>query len=241
MIKINYRGRLGNNLFQYAFSRLVADCFGYKLCSDLPPNPILRATPIKNGKIFITSPVIIKDGEGNYFPESLEERTYITDGYYQNIDYYKDKRDEVKSFFRYHIPEKINFDDIVIHVRLKDYKIFGDGGTVIHPCYYIEALKKESFRKVYVVTDEPSDKEYFSFLAGYEHEFFSGSSLISFYFLMGFNRMVMGNSSFSWWAAFLGNPSKVYTFKPWIKYCSHINKLWDVENAVALNGTFKKY
>ena len=94
---------------------------------------------------------------------------------------------------------------------------------------------------MYVVTDEPSDKEYFSFLAGYEHEFFSGSSLISFYFLMSFNRMVMGNSSFSWWAAFLGNPSKVYTFKPWMKYCSHINKLWDVENAVALNGTFKKY
>ncbi len=99
MIKINYRGRLGNNLFQYAFSRLVADYFGYKLCSELPLNPILGTTPVKKGKIFNTPPMIIEDGKGNYFPEFLEERTYITDGYYQNIDYYKDKRGEVKSFF----------------------------------------------------------------------------------------------------------------------------------------------
>ena len=243
MIQVNYSGRLGNHLFQYVFSRLVAEKFGYQLVSDLPQNPIIRSSPLPKGKIFNTSPVIIGEGlgPGYHFPESLGEFTYIVDGYFQNIDYYREKRELIKGFFSYSCPTQINFDDIVIHVRLRDYKIFGIGGSVIDPQYYVEALEREKFRKIYVVTDEPGDKEYFRFLQGYEYEFFAGSATVSFYFLMSFDRIVIGNSSFSWWAAFLGNYSRIYTFKPWLKYCSHINRLWDIENVVPLSGGFRHY
>ena len=42
-----------------------------------------------------------------------------------------------------------------------------------------------------------------------------------FNFLRSFENIVVGNSTFSWWAAFLGQNKNVYAYKHWQR--SHVN------------------
>jgi hypothetical protein len=50
------------------------------------------------------------------------------------------------------------------------------------------------------------------------------------------DRVICGNSSFSWWAAFLGKPKACFTFKPWMRF-SPLN-LASMVGATPVDGQF---
>lgn len=239
MIVIQYLGKFGNNLFQYAFGRLLAISFNYSLGSDLIENHVITAHDNVKGLSYSNDPTVISDinQPGNFFPSQLEERLYILYGYFQNIDYYRNRRKLVQSFFNYRKPP-VNKNDIVLHVRLGDYKYFGPKGIVIHPQYYLDVLKKEEFDKIYIVTDDPNDTDYFRHFRYFNPAIINSSVKDDFYFIMSFDKVIMSNSTFSWWATFLGDASTIYTFKPWIRHCPHVNRLWDIQNALTVDGKF---
>jgi hypothetical protein len=239
MIVIQYLGKFGNNLFQYAFGRLLAISFNYSLGTDLIDNAVIVANGNVKGLSYYNYPTVISDinQSGNFFPSQLEERLYILYGYFQNIDYYRNRRKLIQSFFNYKKP-LMNKSDIVLHVRLGDYKNFGPKGIVIHPQYYLDILRKEEFDKIYIVTDDPNDTDYFRHFRYYNPTIINSSVKDDFYFIMSFDKVIMSNSTFSWWATFLGDASTIYTFKPWIRHCPHVNRLWDIQNALTVDGRF---
>jgi len=243
MIKIKWTGgRFGNSLFLYTFARLVARKFQYKLATDLPENDILINSENPGGYVYENDPIEINDLSSNAFflPCNLEKRLHIIHGYFQNINYYQENEQEIKSFFIYEKQEKIT-KDIVMHVRLTDYKKFGPKGTVIHPSFYSNILDKEPFDKVYIVTDEPGDTDYFKHFKKYNHEIIHDSAKNDFFFMMQFDRIISSNSTFSWWASFLGNASKIYTFVPWLRNCDDYYQNWRMRNSVPRHGEFIDY
>lgn len=244
MIEIKWAGgRFGNVLFQYSFARLVAEKFGYKLVADLPANDILTNSPSPNGLEFDGEPLTICDvnrGGAYHMPSSLLRRRYVVHGFFQNIDYYSGNEERIRSFFRCD-EQPIDEANIAAHVRLGDYKQFGPGGTVIHPSFYTEILNRSTFDKLYVVTDEPTDSRYMSQFKRYPHKIISGSAADDFKFMMRFKRIIIANSSFSWWAAMLGNAVEIHTFMPWLRNCTDYHEIWRVRGCRPHHGSFADY
>lgn len=94
-------------------------------------------------------------------------------------------------------------DTIIMH-----YRYYNLPGWVNLTSYYKEALKKLPSKPVLVVTDN-IDEAYKSI--GINCDYTSNSPIMDFYLLCHADYMVMANSTFSWWGAYL---SKAMTVAP---------------------------
>jgi hypothetical protein len=115
---------------------------------------------------------------------------------------------------------------LVVHIRLGDYKIERDFG-VLHPQYYIDNIEKlwqkGGFGKIWVFSDEIelaekyfhlSDKTNFRFVPEID-----GSASFTLEVMRSGFGYIIGNSTFSWWAAFLSYAESplVIAPDPWFK------------------------
>ena len=91
----------------------------------------------------------------------------------------------------------------------------------------------------------PVDNEYLSAFKRYNPIVISSgfswppnqNTIDDFKFLASFNKMILSNSTFAWWAAFFGSPQAVYTFRPWIGP-SNVIRLSDFPNSTSSDGRF---
>lgn len=222
MLSIDYFGRTGNQIFQMCFARLLAKKNGLGIITQ-PPQffyPIKSAEPGKlnmNVEEVVFSDEVRQDHTRDWFSEDHTKSNIRLHGYFQSAEYYNDDRDEIKGYFELPKIER-NYDDIVVHLRLTDY-FWSRVRSVISPRWYFDILDKEKFRKLYVVAeDHPTSKKYLSyFKSKYRNfEFVSGSAASDFDFIRNFDRIVCSNSTYAWWAAFLSDASKIWTFKKWM-------------------------
>lgn len=232
MITYDSGGRLGNRLFQYVVPRLLAEKLGYALSPQYAYNATITPTPLKSGAYYDNDKVVIQETVGmkSLLDLDYEKRHYHLTGYWQDSDYYIPNREQILGFFNERAPEDLNHHDIVMHVRLDDYKQFGAGGTVISPEYYLDCLIRENFEHLYIVTDAPFD-EYMMKFKMFDPIFPKGSEKDDFWFMTKFSRIICGNSTFSWWAAFLSNAETIYVPECWIRNSYDINHhLEDISN-----------
>ena len=224
MITYNTAGRIGNQLFQYTIARLLAEKIGFELGHQYDWNDTITATPLKPGKRYSNDPITIveKIDTGNILERKYEKRHYHLSGFWQEAHYYLPYREQILGFFNEKATTKTDKANIVMHVRLSDYKIFGKGGTVLDPQYYIDCLEYEIFDDLFIVTDAPND-DYFNAFEKYNPIYNFGTEKQDFWFLTQFDRIICGNSSFSWWAAFLSNATKIFTPDCWIRNSNDIN------------------
>lgn len=122
MIKVNYKGRLGNQLFQYSLGRLLAERTGRKL--ECPPLPGFPATYDKvEGYV---KPLTCRF-ERQHIDLAIAETTsvgIILDGFFQRYDYYKNDKDKIRGWLnRDWEPADAGPDDVVVHVRRTQNKI----------------------------------------------------------------------------------------------------------------------
>lgn len=238
VVSVNYFGRYGNNLFQYVAARLFAEKNGYKMIVP-PPNGFLIAKnhPILNGSF-----------DGNYYnntmlsnvnnPEVKQQDTIVVfNGYFQDSKQYNPYRAQIKEMFDLD-PIQKNTEDIVVHLRLTDY-FWSRNKWVISPLWYIQLIKKEKYRNCYIVVEpHVTNKEYLKYFDNIKNvKIVTGNTAAEdFEFIRSFDRIICSNSTFCWWAAFLSDASKIYTFKPWIRD-PKVN-LADIPNGKAVPGEF---
>jgi hypothetical protein len=154
-------------------------------------------------------------------------------GFFQQSKRYIPYRDQIKSWLVK--PYKTtNFKDIVIHLRADDY----GKAHRIHPRWFTDILDKETFEKVYIVMN-PIEPEYLTYFDRHEYQFqvISGTVKHDFEFIASFNKIICSNSTFCWWAAFLGNPECVYTFAKWLPNNPQID-LTELPNGIVVDGDF---
>ena len=75
--------------------------------------------------------------------------------------------------------------------------------------FYEKCIDYAKPSKIYLVTDSPKDS-YFSQFDKYNHEIISESPWGDFAFISSSDQVCAANSTFSWWAAFLSNATKIY-------------------------------
>lgn len=244
-----YVGRFGNNLFQYAACRLLSVKNGLKLEVDWPHDGILKVLPWNNAGEVVHDNIKNLEFYGERLNDPRDrhilERYYrhsnvILDGYFQRADYFNKYRDIIKGWFEpCTIPR--NEDDWVISYRVTDYW-HPRVDSVIDPEWHISILDNEGYfsgsnkSKVYIVTEDSGDP-CVKYLQNK-----TGATIVSedikhdFNFIRSFDKIINANGSFSWWASFLGEQSKCYFFKKWMRY--HNLDLAGMIGGKAINGEF---
>jgi len=207
MIEVRYRARLGNWLFQYCFARILAEELGYQLAAESIPQFAGTFTPVL-GKAF-EAPVWECPENAN-LDEILADRTprrIVVGGYMQDYRYYRPYREKIRAWLA--LPpsrEQPEPDALVLHVRLGDYRYLG---WVLAPEYYHLIIARERFSRLYVVTDEPNSP-YLETFARYKPTLVAGSAFGSLRFIRAARRIVLAQSTFSWWGAYLSEAERIY-------------------------------
>jgi hypothetical protein len=211
MIKVEYVSRLGNNLFQYCFGRILAEKHGYLLKVD-PIKGFKNTSKKINGKNYSKNGNIkINDWTKDLdkIIKNPPKKEIILTGWFQKYSFYKNYKNEIKKWLEIDYPNlpKISNNDIVIHMRRGDYI---ELDFALSYNFYKKCLAKVKYNKIYVCTDGPKDHFVQKFLKEYNAELFHQSMLEDFCFMKKFNKIIMSASTFSWWAAYLSNAKEIF-------------------------------
>ena len=246
MVTTEYHGRAGNNLFQYVFARMLAEKNGLELATKWT-GKLLTATPHKPGRsnadYAVTRIGSLYTGDRSYNAAFLrndyrEHRVHCA-GFWQQPEYYWPHREQIREYFNEKFP-CTEPDAIVMHMRFGDYWS-GEVASVIHPSWHRQCLQmlkwRPRTRKVYIVCENPKEP----FLVHYQQFqpiIVSKSPEEDFRLIASCGTVLCSNSSFSWWAAFLGHAKRVFTFGPhWMRFSPYV-KLHETPTWEYVKGSF---
>lgn len=111
-------------------------------------------------------------------------------------------------------PIPLEPDDVVLHVRLSDFEL---ANLVIDPVPQIKILRELKPKRLIIVCAAPktdAEKNYLLFFEEFKPVFQHGTELEDFAVLRCANRIIVSNSTFSWFAAFLGNATERWIPEP---------------------------
>ncbi len=180
MVKINYQGRFGNNLFQFAAAKVIADRLGLNI-----ENPLEQSIlPHKN-----------------VFEENGGDGVSV-DGFFQTPS-------AVFEFKRLQFSPIQEREGTFVHVRLGDLLESHSqaGNRFASANYYRKAL--EDSNGGYISSDSPDDPIVKELCAEYSMELYQDSPENTIKFGAAFSKKVLSLGTFSWWIGFLGSQKEV--------------------------------
>lgn len=212
MISVNYRGFLGNNLFQYAFGRILAERMNTSLF-------------IKNNKtylsIFKNIVSIDRKEDSKEFrilnPNKYDisklcecDCSYILNGFFQFYFYYKEYKKDIKEWFRtddilFNIND-IQEKDSLISLRVKkDMKRIVGENEYKYVDEMIEQYPLIPGYKTYVVSDDIDDDISKQVIKKFNAIAIPTDKITNFLTIQKFKRIYLSPSTYAWWAAWLSN------------------------------------
>jgi hypothetical protein len=255
MIGIVIQGRLGNQMFQYAFAlaaskKLRTNFLLYE--NEYSTNDLMSYFQLKRytpsfistlqKKIFYQFKYynnIIEVDESVKYAENKGRLGYnncLYKGFFQSTDYFKGYEKLVKTEFTIKQEHVIdvrkllqihnNKPLIVAHVRRTDYLEYGKeslgGKNLTLPFEYYQLCFEKigtlnNYNIVFVTDDPVYVRENFSHFNPIISS--QNSSIIDFQILGAGKVIVVANSSFSWWAAYLSEQAtKIFAPKYWLGF-----------------------
>jgi len=204
MIEVKFEGRLGNNLFQYALGRILAEDLGYRLKSPAISH-FHRTTDEIHGASY-ENPVEILTDENCDLQRVLANRSprkIVLDGYFQDWRFYRPYRERIRDWFSLDsiVCEKPGADDVVVQVRRTDYVRIG---WALPFSYYQTAIEKLLPRngRLIIATDDPADP-FFRRFRRWRPTFLKGGIMETMASMAAAQRVIMSQSTFAWWPTFL--------------------------------------
>jgi len=231
MVGVKSAGRLGNQMFQFAFIYSFAkkahtgfyidmfDKLGYFECSNkfYFQNSInkIRAQFLRICGKLDEIKISNLDPEFKRLINEKRDNTFFI-GYFQSYICFSDSNHELKNLFqikkKYQTGIALDSPYIGIHVRLGDYMELGNknlGNDIsLSKKYYADALNRldtENYKLVVVSDNIEKAKELLP--EQYSYKFYQDTEIIDFQTLLNAEKLVISNSTFSWWAAYLNNRS----------------------------------
>lgn len=232
MLSVTLYGRFGNQLWQYAVCRTVAEKLNYKFhipryfqnylgCDLGEPNEEINSFfPSQNNHCHIQ-----KYDERIF---SIPDGTKI-DGYHQSEKYILENRNNILNWFSVPNPEdllrmiNLNDDTCVINFRGGDYAPMNE--VFLPQKFWDESISKMkeinpnmTFK---VVTDDPNlASQFFPDFEIYHFGIIQDFSIVKYA-----KYLIIANSTFSWWAAWLNEKVEI-TIAPkyWMRH--NISKGW---------------
>jgi len=214
MIFTRYGGRLGNNLFQFAFSATLSKLSGVPFAAK----PI-RGFP---GTANQTSERSFRDGiklQGQAcnlnlgLLATLAETTDVAiDCHPQAIHYYEPHKSWLCQLLApeegYY--ERVQKGDIALHLRLGDF-FHSKKSNSKYPVEGIHhLLRNTDFDTCVVVTNSPTHPLVKSLKSEFRCVILSGRRMDDYRTLYHAERLIISPSTFSWWAAWSGRATQVF-------------------------------
>ncbi len=247
MIGIYFKGRMGNQLFQYAFYKYLKEKKPNSFVFFLNPRHayISKYFDLGSDNYLFDSfayaaiakllPKALKFKEHyshNFFaPKDINptERT-VYHGYFQS-DYYLKKlsrplnlevKQKYKDAFRAELGELFDRNKtIVVHIRRTDYLSYGKRDISLPIEFFKEQLRSvgdlSSYKVIFVSDDMTFVKQEFP---PQENFIYSASSeIVDFQTIQNADVAIISNSTFAWWACYL-SPKKQLVLAPkqWIGF-----------------------
>jgi hypothetical protein len=231
---IGRHGRLGNQMFQYATLRGIAETKGYEFCipestfkNEWEDHQLFEAFTLPNLKTKkFLSANYYQEKQYNYSQEYVDECSDNVNlfGYFQTEKYFSHIADSIREDFTFK-PEVLNlckeafdFDEIIsLHVRRTDYVEKSDDHPLCPMEYYEKALTKfDSDLPVLIFSDDTEwckEQELFKpdrFMVS-ESEW----NLVDMCLMTMCSHHIIANSSFSWWGAWLSGSDNVIAPSRW--------------------------
>jgi hypothetical protein len=239
-VHVALRGRLGANLFQYSFGRLIAEGLGLQLeCVTVSPQSAFAgncATTLRAlAGHFPDAPLSIAGDTAMQPVESYEFRSLRGwggqslscaailantsrrhlrfDGYFQRFEYYAKELARVRRWFRMtaSLPTA-NFKvaEDDVVVHIWRGPEAGLQGWVLPLSYYSQILERLGNCGRVYICGSDLDDASRQQLSRFGSTFVTGSVLEDFRFIRRFKRIVLSNSPTAWWASLLSDATEIY-------------------------------
>jgi hypothetical protein len=211
--------RLGNNLFTFAAAYAHALRNGYDFHCPFTKTlyPVIGNKFNPNCDTIRT---ICKEPSYKYNKIPGEVSGFIH-GYCQSAKYFSDFDTEIREVFKVLCSDDKKRDVAAIHIRLGDYVRLNSIWKSPAKEFIEIALSKlsDNIKTLWIFSDEPDKAKELvtacSTSAKFMLEVKHGSEIEDIRTMASAEEFIMSCSSFSWWAAYLGNHKKVIVDKKW--------------------------
>ena len=163
VIKIKFSIGFGNNLFQYVFSKLLAENHNGVHSHPYLPGFKYKSKNFNLNKKLKTINVKKKEYETGaykrFFKKTTTKFNYNLVGYFEDYTIYKPHLKKIRNWF----PKikKTHKKDLIIHLRLQNRLIeVNHFLNLIEPKKYISLLKKFNYKNLHIITDLEKWDEY---------------------------------------------------------------------------------
>ena len=220
MITTCFKGGMGNQMFQYALGRIIAEAKGYKLEISDPDNrgnllfdQFKNAGGVDGKEVKENTMACAHDLQYLDMNAVMGHNGHVLlHGYWQKYYYYTPHADKIRQWFAYDDSqfEKPEPDDVVIHMRLGDQLKPDKIGLPETVQVYIDLLNTIPHKRCILVSDDPSDLFLAPLRALPNVEVKHGSQMADFTMIKCAKRVIISQSTYAWWATFLGTPDQVW-------------------------------
>lgn len=227
IVQYDPAARTGNRLFQFAFGYILSRKLNCNLYHGGIDDFNIKSNIMYEG---LNKPLFTRTYGDHFVPlQKLEQHKddIIVNSFVQKSQYYIDYREELRHIFKIEERPPVNENGLTLHVRETDYNIIG---AFLGYDYYRGLIDSTDFTSVTIVTDNSRCETVQKLLTdgcklsteGTVTEFNTrcdSRGMKDFNFMLSSPNLAISQSSFSWWAAFLGYHSKIiFPYKTDLKW-----------------------
>lgn len=198
---------LGNKMFINALAYIISLETGRELVTT--PIEFFKNTLVSTNVGQINNPLYTRQYGDHYLNlDNLykHDGDIIINSFAQKQEYYTRYRNELKNFFWEVGETSLQHDQTVLYIRNGDYK---DLNIYIGNENYYKMLDSIEFTNLTIVVEHVDD-DVKDIADKYNANIFSTNLFEDFLYIKNAKNIIMSQSTFAWWAAFLGDPERVY-------------------------------
>lgn len=209
---------LGNKLFTYAVSKIVAQRLGYELRIPYPSyvqrNHIVQEFPFGNipgtsieDPVYTITDYDVVDIGLDAIIENARGKKLFVEAYFIKYEYIKPYKQEIKEWYKCLYDKNDGKNDVVVMLRNSNL----DHTYKLPDSYYLDILDKISFDTLYVSYDHiENHTPLFKAIEKYNPVLLDMKILDLFKFCTTKNTIIASQGTFSFWASLLSEASTVY-------------------------------